>query len=310
MFACYGLYCRLVHRKKHDNPVDLVYFSCMLVSKVCLAATSLLRATRPFETIGNDVAVTVLLSAGWLLGTTQGGLLAYKWLVATSKFLVSPELKAQLVAFRRYWLAVALLPFVFATTGVYTAMLFYHDYASKYALTTVQLLSLASAFALFFVPCMLFVFNPMITAVEQSIATQKQIASADTSVMALAESLAKFKLLRNSSAVFMLGCVALMVPVALVPVLNRAGPSYLNPLQLTCWEAMCVYGTATFLRRSDIDRLPGIVRVAYYKLVQQSSNQPSQDAGKSASTSRPSAAAVGDDRSMPRDVAVVSPGTL
>lgn len=82
----------------------------------------------------------------------------------------------------------------------------------------------------------------------------------------------------------MLGCVALMVPVALVPVLNRAGPSYLNPLQLTCWEAMCVYGSATFLRRSDIDRLPGVVRVAYYKLVQQSSSQPSQDAGKGAST--------------------------
>jgi len=259
-------YRRLKFRKQWlDVTSDLYFHGLRSGQLMCTAAMSLLRATRPMDSIGNDIAVTVLfvLNHFALILTTRLGII--KVLRVTAAIVADSSLKPRISNFL-FVLNFLIIPYIL-TQAIPLTMLSLADYAAHYWLTTAFYLSLAMSILAIALPSI-------------SIAITPTIHSLRVSNLALQHIAAKFEAFSSRSkgtiaTQLILGCL-----IGFVPVLNRAGPSYFIPIQASIFLLSSDTLMSTFMTTDDSSSAPWFIRMIMLNMPKASSTRSQEPSAR------------------------------
>jgi hypothetical protein len=232
------------------------------INGITLGIGGILRAVRPRAVIGTDVAVTIFWSLSWTLAIVYGYFFTSVFLGMSQKLMShTPQLRRKIDQFQvAYPYALGL---IFLTAPLlFLIMLGFHDDKVAF-LQLSQAYWLGSGFSVFFFfqTVVVLAFNPIVREIGSVIKHTSDVGGSKTSTSELAKTLRKVSFLRVAFSAQ--GTVVLLVGAlfAFVPLLQRAGGSYYQPMIMMSWANIVVIFEAALLSTRDLEEgFPGPLR--------------------------------------------------
>jgi len=233
--------------------------ACTFAFCVCGLVTCALRLARPLVPIGTGVIVTLAFALVFFFQAVVFLDMSRK-VVTMNTLLVPPSnpLYRRMRWVRRY-IFVSLVPIMGTTSVLFIAMLFSDSYATSYNLTAAHFVGYAATLLAFNAMLVVLIFNPFVRVIKEGIAARLQLQAARPSTQADAD----IKRILATLQTLQSGWMALSLTIAVyspcfgfIPVLNRAGPSYVFPLSVFFLELLTAVNVALSLKRSALRRAP------------------------------------------------------
>jgi len=264
----WGLFVKMHYYRRvvHDNRFHSYIFRMRFFNNLFNISTSALRVARPYDTIGNDIPVTIscaLASAFCAFSMFLGLLMFLNINFALS--ISNSQLRFRLDLFRRKGLALLIGLIVLFSAGMPLAMLFINNYETRYNFVSAQIVLYCAANAVLTVAIVGLVHQVFISnlkfAIEASTSMNARVPSSNARpTSTLHNVLSKITAARQKAVnqvALLVVCGALF---GFLPVLNRAGPTYLNPLLFMGFEHACIGYSSSLFSDDEFDLAPRYVQ--------------------------------------------------